>query len=178
MFNKILAAIDASECSKQVFETALSLAKLNNAELMLLHVISPLDEGYPTLIFPGAADVYPSLYEEAIESYKQQWQEFEQQGLDILRSLASQARELGVTVEFRQPTGDPGKNICNIARSWEAGLIVVGRRGHKGLSELLLGSVSNYVLHHAPCSVLTLQGIAGTSTESDRADAQVVGATR
>jgi hypothetical protein len=33
--------------------------------------------------------------------------------LDILRSLASQAREAGVIVEFSQTTGDPGKNICN-----------------------------------------------------------------
>jgi nucleotide-binding universal stress UspA family protein len=178
MFNKILAAIDASESSKQVFDTALSLAKLNNAELMLLHVISPLDEGYPTLMFPGAADVYPTLYEEAVKSYKQQWQEFEQRSLDILRSLASQAREAGITVEFSQSTGDPGKNICNTARIWEAGLIVIGRRGHKGLSELLLGSVSNYVLHHAPCSVLTLQGITHASTEPDRAEAQTVGAAR
>ncbi len=39
-----------------------------------------------------------------------------------------------------------------------ADLIVVGRRGRSGLSELILGSASNYVLHHAPCSVLTLQG--------------------
>lgn len=178
MFKKILAAIDASESSKQIFETALSLAQLNNAELMLLHVISPLDEGYPTLMFPGAADVYPTLYEEAIKSYKQQWQEFEQQNLDILRSLAREAQTAGVAVEVNQVTGDPGKNICNIARSWEAALIIIGRRGHKGLSELLLGSVSNYVLHHAPCSVLTLQGIATASTESDRADGRLVGAAQ
>jgi len=39
-------------------------------------------------------------------------------------------------------------------------LVVVGRRGHSGLSELFLGSVSNYVLHRAPCSVLTIQGEA------------------
>jgi nucleotide-binding universal stress UspA family protein len=158
MFKRILAAIDASESSKHVFDEALSLAKLNNAELMLVHVLSPLDEGYPTLMFPGAADVYPTLYEEAIKSYKKQWQEFEQQSLDILRSLATQARDAGVTVEFNQSTGDAGKTICNIARSWGANLIIIGRRGHKGLSELLLGSVSNYVLHNAPCSVLTLQG--------------------
>jgi nucleotide-binding universal stress UspA family protein len=33
----------------------------------------------------------------------------------------------------------------------------MGRRGRTGLSELFLGSVSNYVTHHAPCSVLTLK---------------------
>ncbi len=171
MFNKILAAIDASESSKKVFEEALSLAKLSKAELMLLHVLSPLDEGYPTLMFPGAADVYPNLYEETIKSYKSQWNEFEEQNLNFLRSLSTEASKAGVTVEFSQNTGDAGKTICNVANSWRADLIVMGRRGHKGLSELLLGSVSNYVIHHAFCSVLTIQGtmlspLAVTQTEA------------
>ncbi|MGF1673753.1 MAG: universal stress protein, partial [Rivularia sp. (in: cyanobacteria)] len=51
----------------------------------------------------------------------------------------------------------PGYMICNVARSREVDLIVVGRHGRTGLSEFFLGSVSNYVLHHAPCSVLTIQ---------------------
>ncbi|MEO0350033.1 MAG: universal stress protein, partial [Cyanobacteria bacterium P01_A01_bin.15] len=42
---------------------------------------------------------------------------------------------------------------------WNADLIMMGRRGRSGFSELLLGSVSNYVMHHAPCSVLTVQGV-------------------
>ncbi|NKB17884.1 MAG: universal stress protein [Pseudanabaena sp. CRU_2_10] len=173
MFNKILAAIDASESSKKVFEEALSLAKLSNAELMLLHVLSPLDEGYPTLMFPGAADVYPNLYEETIRSYRSQWNEFEEQNLNFLRSLSTEANKAGVTVEFSQNTGDAGKTICNVARSWRADLIVMGRRGHRGLSELLLGSVSNYVIHHASCSVLTIQGIMLSTLESTQTEAQV-----
>ena len=36
--------------------------------------------------------------------------------------------------------------------------MVIGRRGHKNISEMFLGSVSNYVMHHAPCSVLVVQG--------------------
>ena len=47
--------------------------------------------------------------------------------------------------------------ICNAAISWQADLIIMGRRGRTGLSELFLGSVSNYVLHHAPCAVLVVQ---------------------
>ncbi|MGQ9872468.1 universal stress protein [Leptodesmis sp.] len=38
-----------------------------------------------------------------------------------------------------------------------ADLILIGNRGHTGLKELFLGSASNYVLHHAPCSVLTVK---------------------
>jgi nucleotide-binding universal stress UspA family protein len=171
MFKKILAAIDASGSSKVVFDEALSLAKLNNAQLMLVHVLSPLDEGYPTLMFPGAADVYPNLYEETIKSYRSQWHDFEEQNLDVLRSLATEASNNGIIAEFSQNTGDAGKTICNVARSWQADLIVMGRRGHKGLSELLLGSVSNYVMHHAFCSVLTIQG-SMLSTEAPNKEAQ------
>jgi nucleotide-binding universal stress UspA family protein len=172
MFNKILAAIDASESSKKVFDEALSLAKLSNAQLMLLHVLSPLDDGYPTLMFPGAADVYPNLYDEIIKSYKHQWQEFEEQNLNILRSLATEADKAGITAEFSQNTGDAGKTICNVASSWQADLIVMGRRGHKGLSELLLGSVSNYVIHHASCSVLTIQGNMLSTFDTSQTEAQ------
>lgn len=172
MFNKILAAIDASDSSKKAFEEALSLAKLNNAQLMLVHVLSPLDEGYPTLMFPGAADVYPNLYDEIIKSYKSQWEEFEEQNLNMLRSLSAEASKEGITVEFSQNTGDAGKTICNVASSWRADLIVIGRRGHRGLSELLLGSVSNYVIHHASCSVLTIQGTMLGSVEASQNEAQ------
>jgi nucleotide-binding universal stress UspA family protein len=47
--------------------------------------------------------------------------------------------------------------ICQVAKDWGAELIMVGRRGNSGLSELILGSVSNYVVHHAHCSVLIVQ---------------------
>ncbi|MCZ8054719.1 MAG: universal stress protein, partial [Microcystis sp. LE19-12.2C] len=49
------------------------------------------------------------------------------------------------------------KTICKVAREENIDLIVIGRRGRSGLGELFLGSVSNYVLHHAPCSVLIVQ---------------------
>ena len=44
-----------------------------------------------------------------------------------------------------------------LAKDWNADLIIMGRRGLTGLSEMFLGSVSNYVVHHASCSVLLIQ---------------------
>jgi len=58
-----------------------------------------------------------------------------------------------VDAEFTQNTGSPGRVICEIAKAWQADLIILRRRGYSGLTEMLLGSVSNYVLHHAPCSI-------------------------
>jgi hypothetical protein len=54
----------------------------------------------------------------------------------------------------------PGPTICKLAHDWPADLIVLGNRGRSGMAELLLGSVSNYVLHHAACSVLVVKTIA------------------
>jgi nucleotide-binding universal stress UspA family protein len=158
MFQKILVALqDDSASSRHVFDEAVSLAKATNACLLLLHVLSPVDESYPTPLYPSMNGIYPTLYVEAIDNYSQKWKTYEQQGLQFLRSLADQAATAGVSVEFSQSIGDPGRSICTLARTWEADLIMMGRRGLSGISEFLLGSVSNYVVHHASCSVLTVQ---------------------
>lgn len=161
MFQRILAAVDGTDLGEQVFKEALSLAKANQSTLMLIHVLSPMNESYPDPIFtsPVATGVYMGLHEEVMKVYTEQWESFEQRGLDMLRNLTQLSMDQGVATEFTQALGDPGRAICNLAKDWPSDLIVIGRRGLKGLSELFLGSVSNYVLHHAHCSVLTIQGI-------------------
>ncbi|WP_448563261.1 universal stress protein [Trichothermofontia sp.] len=154
MFKKILVGLDNSAASQLIFEQALELAKLSNATLMLLHVLPPFGEDYPPPVYPES----DSIYTEALKSYMNQWQTIEQTGLEYLRAQTEKATALGIPTEFSQNVGDPGQLICKIAQSWCADLIIIGRRGRSGLSELLMGSVSNYVLHHAPCSVLTIQG--------------------
>lgn len=158
MFKRILVAIAPAVQENPVVHEAVAMAKLSNATLMLLHVLSPMDESYPTPIYPGPDSVYPGLHEEAIRVYAQQWESYQRQGLTYLKELTEQMAAAGVATEFTQNVGDPGRNICQLAHTWNADLIIIGRRGHKGIKELFLGSVSNYVLHHAPCSVLTIQG--------------------
>ena len=162
MFRKILVATDSSESSQQIFDQALDLAKAMGARLMLLHVLSSEEEGSPKIA--GAfsnlefyPEVIPQIREEIIISYRQQWSEFETTCLEMLRDRTITANTAGVEAEFTQNPGNPAKTICEMAKNWQADLIIIGRRGRTGLSELLLGSVSNYVIHHAPCAVLTVQ---------------------
>jgi nucleotide-binding universal stress UspA family protein len=155
MFQKILVAIDDSESSRNIFERSLTLATANRSELMLIHVLTILDDFYPS-------DTFIGLPESAMRIYAEQLEKREQAGIEKLQSLAAEATAAGVTTKFTQKIGDPGKMICEVAKAWNANLIVIGRRGLSGLSELLSGSTSNYVFHHAPCDVFTVQGIART----------------
>jgi nucleotide-binding universal stress UspA family protein len=82
-----------------------------------------------------------------------------------LRSLTNKAINAGVKTGFTQNMGDAGRIICEVARSWPADLIMLGRRGRAGLSEFFLGSVSNYVIHHASCSVMVIQGKMPSTNE-------------
>ncbi len=56
MFQKILVALDTSSLNRSVFEAALGLAKVVNANLMLLHVLSAEEEGSPDIYMASAAD--------------------------------------------------------------------------------------------------------------------------
>jgi nucleotide-binding universal stress UspA family protein len=144
MFTKILAAIDNSVLGEQVFSEALSIAKATNGRLLLLHVLSDEEIGYP--------DVHN------LSDHLNQWQEYKKLGLGLLRSRQQSAIEAGVSAEIAQTTGISGKTICEIAASWGADVIAVGHRGLSGIQEWVQGSVSNYLVHHAPCSVLTISG--------------------
>lgn len=159
MFHKILIALDTSASSRRVFESGLALAKVVGANLTLLHVLSPEEEGSPNIAVMSSPEYYIGLgmSTEILEMQQQQWEEFVNRGLEMLRSLAEEATAAGVSAEFSQNSGSPGRTICEFARDGGFDLIVIGRRGRSGLSELFLGSISNYVLHHASCSVLTVQ---------------------
>lgn len=158
MFNKILVTVDTSEISKIVFAEALSLATKSNGTMMLLHVLSAEEENSPLPIPPDITEIYPAAGNElTLEAWREQWESFQREGLEMLSNYALEATQQGVQAEYQQIMGSPGHTICKIASDYQADLIAIGHRGRSGLSELLLGSVSNYVLHHAHCNVLVVQ---------------------
>ena len=167
MFQKILVAMDGSAAAQAVFAKAVAIARAMDAHLMLLHVLCTEDEGgiglpmYPVneksnidLSTPVPVSFFPPYDDLDWEAYRQQWNVIEEEGLEKLQLYTEQATDEGVKAEFTQTLGYPGPTIRKLAQTWGSDLIVMGSRGRKGLSEIFLGSVSNYVMHHAPCSVL------------------------
>lgn len=155
-FTKILVAIDYSELTRAVFTQALDLAVSQGASLFLFHCLAndTLGEPLPVSMELG---LYPNLVESAYQEGQSRVEEQIQQVQSLLQSYQDHAAQQGVAATVDYKLGNPGQLLCEVAQDWSADLIVVGRRGRSGLSEALLGSVSNYVLHHAPCAVLIIQ---------------------
>ncbi|WP_299488587.1 universal stress protein [Acaryochloris sp. IP29b_bin.137] len=169
-YDRILVAIDASALQAAVYQQALETAKLHQAELKLLHCVeggidpagastiapagTSLDTGY---LFPSAAD---------FDIAQQAWDAQLTNAKRWLREFCQTAEQQGITATFEAEGGNPGHQVCDLARDWQADLIVVGRHGRTGLTELLLGSVSNHIVHHAPCAVLVIQGATITADSS------------
>lgn len=154
MIKRILATIDNSLRSQSIFETSLSLAQATGAKLMLLRILPEEDFAYP--ILPTYA-YYEVLKGKDDSIFHQRSNECEQQEEEFLQNLTQKAIAAGVDAQYSQLRGIPGWTICEIASKWAADLILVGSRRVKGVQEIFIGSVSNYVTHHAPCSVLIVR---------------------
>lgn len=158
IYQKILVAVDAIETDTEVFETSLQLAKANQSQLMIFSAIQePTSKTMDLPIYSEMAG-YGAIYsQEMIELEEKLIQEHLEEVQTWLNRLAQQAIQQGIKTKIEYSYGEPGKEICAIAKKWEADLIIMGRRGRSGISELFLGSVSNYAIHHAPCSILIVQ---------------------
>jgi len=158
MYNKILVAMDNSEISQKVFNSAMSLGKQNNASLLLLHVLTDEEMGLTEIATQHISALeYHGAIVEQVEAYLKEKDLFRQKYLTLLASWAKEAADAGVPAEYTLNYGGPGRIICDLAKKWDADLIIMGRRGLSGFSEFIMGSISNYVVHHSPCSVLIVQ---------------------
>ncbi|MEN9252382.1 MAG: universal stress protein [Thermostichales cyanobacterium BF3_bins_165] len=154
-FRKLLVALDLSVASTTVWKRALEIAQPARAQILVTHIFFQDDMDLAMINGMGYGVAFSlDLWEE----YQQHLEAEEARKLRQLRDLVQSYPLDNVTIQIQLKHGIPGQSICQLAKTWGADLIVLGRRGHSGLEELLLGSVSNYVLHHAPCSVLAVQG--------------------
>jgi nucleotide-binding universal stress UspA family protein len=164
VFKKILVAIDRSPQTSMVFEQALGLAQTEESCLMVFHCVSKETETQPTPFVGTLADI--DMYGTFRRLQRERLQKEIEKARSWLQTFYQQAASNGIPIEFDCKVGDPDAKICELAKMWGADLIVLGRRGHKGLSELFLGSVSNHVVHHAPCSVLVVQGVTSSTVDT------------
>jgi nucleotide-binding universal stress UspA family protein len=156
--SKILVALDRSAQAPFVFEQALAQCNGQTSELMMVHILHSKTE-ISTAPFVGMgtlADV--DLYRTQKRQQQERVQDERQQAQLWLTEYYQRAIAKNIPTDMECITGEPGSEICRLARGWDADLIVMGRRGHRGILEAALGSISSYVVHHAPCSVLVVQG--------------------
>ncbi|MEO0534892.1 MAG: universal stress protein [Cyanobacteria bacterium P01_A01_bin.123] len=166
MFKKILVAVDDSEITPDLVSRAIALAKATHAHLKFLTVLYPISVGYPNPIDLTVDGIPSTVSTEAFQRYLDTWKQAQAESLNRLVNWVKQAETAGVEASYEQELGEPSRLICDIAAYWQADVILIGRRGRVGISELLLGSVSNAVMHHASCSVLTIQGHTSRSSPS------------
>ena len=165
MFTKILVALDHGDTCDSLFQKALKLAQSTGAELLLLSVLTPDGGGHlPLPDNSGLVSFNLGMQESLWDVYLKSHRDYEMAAIERLRNFVEQATALGVRSEFKQLNSDIGRAICEQAKTWSADLVMVGSHGRKGLGEMLLGSVSNYVMHHAPCSVLVVHGAIAVET--------------
>ncbi|NEQ26830.1 MAG: universal stress protein [Microcoleus sp. SIO2G3] len=158
-FQKILVAIDESSLCPSVFSAALELAHSNKAALKLLHCIAPevVSEPMPPVAFDVSLNM--GLVSNNYQTQQILVENQIEEAQAVLNRYSEEATRQGVPTTLAYEIGEAGYQLCDEAKDWGADLIVVGRRGRTGLTEALLGSVSNYVVHHAPCSVLVIQEV-------------------
>ena len=165
MFNKILVALDCSSATSVVFNQAVTLAQPEITKLLLFHSLDwDKEEIRPWISIGTLGDINASRTWSSLPH--QSRQKKLSQAKNWLETYAQQATAKNITSEWECRVGNPGLSICDRAKEWGANLIILGRRGYRGLSEIMIGSVSNYVIHHAPCSVLVVQGVVIETEES------------
>ncbi len=138
---KILVPFDGSEHSNEALARAADLARRYGASLLILYVDHPLTYALPK----GYSQVTQ-------EQLAQMRAKFESEVALEHREL----RDAPLKVETLVQRGDPRTEILRMATDGEFDLIVMGTRGRSGITRALLGSVTENVVHRAPCSVLVV----------------------
>jgi nucleotide-binding universal stress UspA family protein len=155
LFEKILVALDGSEHSVQALRAAIQIARKFNGKLTLVHVyaitVAPFVVPDPTTLTPSGVPVVTSAeVSKMIEAAREV-------GQRILDDGEKEVKSENVQVESTLREGSTVQEITRLAKEGNFDLIVIGAKGVGRLRELLLGSVSEGVMKHAPCPVLVVK---------------------
>ncbi len=151
MFKKILVPVDGSRFSRMAYEKAVDLARLTNAEVVILQVAYDID------YYSRKGVLFARKYfnEKEVRS--------ECQG--ILAEIRKDVNEGDVKITELMLMGDPARTIINEAKENSYDLIVMGSRGNGPIKGTVLGSVSLQVLTKANNMVLIVKDPGEASKE-------------
>jgi nucleotide-binding universal stress UspA family protein len=154
---KILLAVDGSVCSDAAAE---ELAKRPWPPESEVNVITAVEVPVPVGMEPWA--ISPDYFEDLERTLRQTGQAVLDATLLKLKSITD--KTLKISSEIIQ--GSPAQVIVDEAESWGADLIVLGSRGLGIWNRIVLGSVSNAVVHHAKCSVEIVRTPEGSKPDA------------
>jgi len=155
MFKKILVPLDGSEHSLRALEIAVQIAKKFEAKITLIHVYSvgirPVVMPEPTTLTPiGVPVMAPTDVSKIAEATRKA-------GAAILADGEEKVKAEGIEVETLLKEGHSVQGIVKTAKEGSFDLIVIGARGISKIREIILGSVSDGVVHNASCPVLVVK---------------------
>jgi universal stress protein A len=139
-FKKILIAVDDDPVAVHAAEKGVELARAVGGQMGLISVIDRTGVDIAAPEIPRE-----DLLAEAREHTRQ-----------VMAELAPRLAPEPTTAAF-SPEGHPAEEIVRAARDWSADLIVIGSHGRGGLGRVLLGSVAESVMRHAPCPVMVVR---------------------
>jgi len=148
---KVLIALDYDPTAQNVAETGFSIAQSMGAEVFLLHVISePIHysstDYSPILGFTGYIDMSP-LELNSVDALKKASENY----------LENLKQHLGNTnTHTLVKEGDFSESILNAANDLHADLIIMGSHSRRWLENIILGSVTEKVLHHTSVPLLII----------------------
>lgn len=146
----LLLAVDGSPDAALAARAAVQIAGASGAELHVVHVWQVAASAFPTLGLDAPARAY-----EAYNLYEI----YEAEGRALLAEQAERIAGTGVTVAGTHlRMGRPAEEIVALGEELDAGLVLTGSRGRGTLRRLVLGSVSQGVVHQASRPVLVLRG--------------------
>ncbi|HDS17304.1 MAG TPA: universal stress protein [Proteobacteria bacterium] len=137
LFKKVMALTDGSRNSRSALRYAVEICRNFKAPLYILSVVEDL----PTYVNIEVGSEFFSKVQDSIQAE--------------VENCAAYCKASGISCQGEVRHGVPYEEIVNYAKEIGAGLIVMATHGHTGLSHILLGSVAEKVIRHAPCPVLT-----------------------
>jgi nucleotide-binding universal stress UspA family protein len=140
----ILIPVDFSESSERALTVGISVAKRQNADVILLHVLENITSFQPVEILLPGISLAPDLNVL-----------MEQRIADLALKISN---ETGIKVSGKILLGQPFEQICMFAGEQQVSLIVIGTHGTSGIRRLFMGSDAYRIVKMAPCPVLTIPG--------------------